>query len=202
MHTVSRKTKTLAGLCLAFTLVLAAWFIGLSVFVRAAAAPPPAGPLTKLDAIVVLTGGSNRVDTGFSLLEQGAGKKLFISGVYRGIELKQLLKHWKTEPQGNLDCCVALGFAADNTAGNAVETVEWLQKEDFHSFYLVTANYHIKRALLEFENIAPGLEITPFPVVPDKTEMKNWWRDPSTRNLVLREYMKYIATYIWLHLPQ
>ena len=157
---------------------------------------PVPHPIQKLDAIVVLTGGSNRLDAGFNLLEQGFGKKLFISGVYHGLDVKMLLKRWKAEPQSSLDCCVVLGFEADNTAGNAVETAEWLHKEGFHSIYLVTADYHIRRALLEFARLAPDVVITPFPVVPDKFDLANWWKDPVTAILLMHEYMKYTATYI------
>jgi uncharacterized SAM-binding protein YcdF (DUF218 family) len=187
---------TCLGLAAATTVV--AWFAGLSFFVQSTAAIVSPAQMQKLDAIVVLTGGSNRLDTGFDLMEKGFGKKLFISGVYRGTEIRKLLKHWKDEPQSSLDCCVVLGFEADNTAGNAVETVDWLRKENFHSVYLVTANYHIKRALMEFRRIAPDLDIAPFPVAPDHLDLGAWWQDPTTRNLILREYMKYIAVY-FLH---
>ena len=44
------------------------------------------------DAIVVLTGGVGRVGEGLSLLERGLGKKLFVSGVYRGVDVQKLLK--------------------------------------------------------------------------------------------------------------
>ena len=178
-------------------LAFAGWWVGLFFFTQSISDLQPAKPVEKLDAIVVLTGGSNRLDSGFDLLEKGFGKKLFISGVYRGTDVKQLLKHWKAEPQSSLDCCVVLGFAADSTAGNAVETIEWLRKENFHSFYLVTANYHIKRALLEFSRAAPDLALIPFPVIPDKVDLQNWWQNPVTRTLILREYMKYLAVYLF-----
>jgi uncharacterized SAM-binding protein YcdF (DUF218 family) len=187
------RSKHFTFLSLFAVLAIALWMAGLFVFVRDTARLIPQEPQQKRDAIVVLTGGSNRVDVGFDLLEKGMGKKLFISGVYRGLEVKQLLSRWKEEPQGNLDCCVVLGFEADNTASNAVETVNWLKKEKFRSLYLVTANYHIKRALLEFRAVAPELDIAPFPVVPEKINMKLWWKDQSTRNLIAREYTKYVA---------
>lgn len=190
---MKKKRVILAGLAI---LAVAGWIAGLAIFIQDTLAIPVPAQWEKRDAIVVLTGGSNRVDTGFDLLEKGFGKKLFISGVYRGLEVKKLLKRWKDEPQSNLDCCVALGFEADNTAGNAVETVEWLRRENFRSIYLVTANYHIQRALLEFRGIAPDLDIIPIPVVPDKIDLHNWWRDPATRVLVAREYMKYIAVHL------
>lgn len=179
-----------------FCLLAIFWFAGLFIFVQSAIFAPTPQPLQKLDAIVALTGGSNRLDTGFELLKKGLGKKLFISGVARGVEVKSLLKRWKDEPQSNLDCCVVLGFEADNTAGNAIETIEWLKKENFHSLYLVTANYHMKRALLEFKNISPNLNIVPFPVVPEKIDMNSWWKESSIRNLIVREYMKYVAAYV------
>ncbi|MCK4945164.1 MAG: YdcF family protein [Alphaproteobacteria bacterium] len=194
---MKRKGIIITCLSLIALLAIAGWFAGLFVFVQSLSTKPITEPLQKQDAIVTLTGGSNRLDTGFNLLERGIGKKLFISGVYHKTEVKQLLKRWKTKPQSNLDSCVVLGFDADNTAENAIETIAWLHKEGFHSFYLVTANYHIKRALLEFNRLAPDLDIIPFPVVPDNFVTNSWWMDPMTRTLVLREYMKYIAAYIF-----
>ena len=167
-------------------LILGSWLMGLSAFVSDIVAMRAVKPAEKLDAIVVLTGGSNRLDSGFNLLEQGYGKKLFISGVYRGVDVKRLLKRWKAEPQSNLDCCVAVGVEAADTVGNAVETAEWLHKEGFHAIYLVTANYHIRRALLEFGRLAPDVVITPYPVVPDKYD----------NILIMREYTKLIAAKI------
>jgi len=180
------KSPTKIIVAIAITLALAGWLAGLSAFVNDISSMPTPKPVQKLDAVVVLTGGSNRIDAGFNLLEQGFGKKLFISGVYKGLDVNRLLKLWKAEPQSKLDCCVVLGFEAENTTGNAVETAEWLHKEGFHSIYLVTANYHIRRALLEFGRLAPDVVITPYPVVPDKYE-------PF---LIMREYAKYIAASI------
>ncbi len=181
-------------IALVFAVAISAYAAGLHAFVKDALALPAAAE-EKLDAVVVLTGGTNRIDAGFDLLEKGYGKKLFISGVYRGNEISHLLKLWRSEPQGSLDCCVALGFSADNTVGNANETTAWLKEQGFRSIYLVTSNYHIRRALLEFELRDPGLKIVPYPVSPGRLDIGVWWRDPPTRSLVLREYTKYIAAY-------
>lgn len=190
----SRTSQKLTfGLLLLMTLGLLG---GLYAFVSDMARQVPPVPVEKVDAIVVLTGGTNRIDAGFRLLEKDFGKKLFISGVYRGVDVKQLLARWKKEPQSSLDCCVVLGFEADNTAGNARETVEWLNREGFKSIYLVTANYHIRRARLEFDRIAPEIAVTLYPIVPDKFDMDSWWKDPTFRSLVLREYAKYVAAWL------
>lgn len=183
------KLISLAGLTAA--LAFACWLAGLLAFVRDTAALVQPDLRQKKDVIVVLTGGSNRLDAGFDLMEKGLGRKLFISGVYRGLDVKKLLKRWKDAPQSLLDCCVVLGFEADNTAGNAAETVKWLHQQNYRSLYLVTANYHIKRALLEFRDAAPDLDITPYPVAPDGIYLANWWKNEASRNVILREYMKY-----------
>lgn len=181
--TPGRKNIRIAVAILALLFLL--WGAGLISFMRDLDNTVAPVPDKKLDAAVVLTGGTNRIDTGFTLIKQGFAKKLFISGVYRTTDVKQLLKRWKAEPQQYLDCCVMLGFEATDTVGNAVETVDWLRKENFHSLYLVTANYHMRRSLVEFSRLAPDLAITPFPVVPDRLD----------DSVILREYMKYLAAY-------
>ena len=186
-----------AKIALTAALLLAAlWLAGLEWFMRGIITLPPAGA-TPADAIVVLTGGSNRLDEGFDLLHKGMGKKLFISGVYRGVEVKQLLNKWQKIDHSGLDCCVTLGFEADDTVGNAHETLKWMQDEKFTSAYLVTANYHMERAMLVFHTVAPEINITPWPVSPEGFDLADWWRDPASRAVILREYMKYMVTLAW-----
>ncbi|HYD19092.1 MAG TPA: YdcF family protein [Patescibacteria group bacterium] len=190
--TIHPKT---ARVPLAFLLLFAAWLGGLYAFTRDLAEGPPA-EMPKVDAIVVLTGGTKRLDAGFELLEKGFGKKLFISGVYRGVEVRELLERSK-KTASNLDCCVELGFEADDTIGNAREATAWLRRENFKSFYLVTANYHLKRALMDFSAFGDGLSPIPYAVQPEGLDMHNWWREGATRGLILREYMKFIAALVW-----
>lgn len=192
-----RRLGKTAKIALVAALVLTIlWLAGLEWFTRGIHTAAPPGP-KPADAVVVLTGGTNRLETGFGLLKEGLGKKLFISGVYRGVEVKELLDKWKKEDHGGLDCCVVLGFEADDTLGNARETARWMQEEKFSSAYLVTANYHMERALLVFHEVAPEFSITPWPVSPEGLDMENWWRNPSYRSVILREYMKYVVTFIW-----
>jgi uncharacterized SAM-binding protein YcdF (DUF218 family) len=183
-----------ARFSLAFILLAALWLGGLQWFTRGIIENTPPDPLPA-DAVVVLTGGSNRIETGFHLLKDGLGKKLFISGVYRGTDVKELLDKSKEGGSG-LDCCVVLGEAED-TIGNAEETTRWLRAQQYKSFYLVTANYHMARALLVFESFAPELRPIPWPVNPEKLDMPNWWRGENARMLILREYSKYLVTLVW-----
>lgn len=186
-------TRLHAILLLIAALVI--WLGGLFWFTRDLSNVPATSPTTPKDAIVVLTGGSNRLQTGFAFFEKGLGKKMFISGVYRGVDVKELMKLWGSAPQQNLDCCVSLGDA-ENTIGNARESTEWLKDQKFHSIYLITANYHMRRALLEFRSADHLLEITPIPVMPDGVNVHNWWREDMSRNLIIREYCKYILALI------
>ena len=55
----------------------------------------PLTPTTNVemtDALVVLTGGTKRLETGLKLLSESRAKKLFISGVYKGVDVRRLLQ--------------------------------------------------------------------------------------------------------------
>ncbi len=146
----------------------------------------------KTDAIVVLTGGSERLQQGLDLLSQEKAKKLFVSGVYRGVDVRQLLDLSQVSPN-ELECCVTLGYQADNTRGNAIETAKWMRDQGYGSLRLVTAAYHMPRSLLEFHRNMPGVEILPHPVFPKHFKQDNWWRWPGSASLLITEYSKYIV---------
>jgi uncharacterized SAM-binding protein YcdF (DUF218 family) len=150
---------------------------------------------THTDAIVVLTGGSERLSTGIGLLERGLADKLFISGVHRGVEVSEILKLARTE-QPELAGAIVLGHAADDTIGNAAETAAWVRKENIASLRLVTGAYHMPRSLAEFRHALPDVAIVPHPVFPDTVKSQEWWRWPGTAALLATEYSKYVAAEI------
>lgn len=144
------------------------------------------------DAVVVLTGGSDRLRVGFELLAQKRAKKLFISGVYRGVDVAELLRLSRQAPK-ELECCVILGYTADDTAGNAQETAQWMAEENYRSLRLVTANYHMQRSMLEFRRAMPAVTLIPHPVFPKTFRGEEWWRWPGTTGLILSEHSKYLV---------
>ncbi len=174
------------GLALAIGL----WFGGLLWF---AAQIPYPGPVStdRTDAIVVLTGGSKRLDTGLRLLAEGYAAKVFVSGVARGVDLATLLRVARQRPE-KVACCIAIGYRADNTAGNARETSEWMRAQGYRSLRLVTAGYHMPRSLLEFHRTMSKIQIVPHPVFPTQFKRKGWWRWPGTASLMASEYSKYL----------
>jgi uncharacterized SAM-binding protein YcdF (DUF218 family) len=155
-------------------------------------------PDTVTDAIVVLTGGAERLAGGLALLEAGKARMLFVSGVHRGVDLSDLLRqsHPSTPPPSCGGRCIALGHAADDTVGNASETAAWMAAGGFDSLRLVTAAYHMPRSLLEFHRAMPDRIIVPHPVFPVAFKREEWWRWPGTLHLLAIEYTKYLVAMI------
>ncbi len=181
-----RAATRLIGVALALAL---AWFGGLIWFAERVARLAPQPGTT--DAIVVLTGGSERVAEGVALLAAGSARLLFVSGVPDGVTSEALLNGAGAGAIALLPKIV-LGHAAQDTAGNAAETAAWVQRQGIASLRLVTANYHMPRSLIEFRRAMPGVAILPHPVFPDRFKDREWWRWPGTFTLMVREYDKYL----------
>lgn len=189
-----RATRFLRYAGLLVLALIVAWLVGLWRF-TASLPRAIADPDRPTDAIVVLTGGSQRVEGGLHLLAEGKAKKLFISGVYRGVDVTELLRVSRQSPDA-VACCVALGHAADNTVGNAHETAQWMASEGFHSLRLVTASYHMPRSMLEFSRAMPGMVIVPNPVFPEFLQEAPWWRSRAGALLIAGEYTKYLVALV------
>jgi uncharacterized SAM-binding protein YcdF (DUF218 family) len=149
---------------------------------------------TKTDAIVVLTGGSGRLDEGLTLLDQGMASKLFISGVYQGVDIQSLLQAYRENPD-DLNCCVAIGHAED-TINNAIETAKWARENNIRSLRLVTSAYHMPRSVLEFKHAMPDVTLVENPVFPAHVKQKKWWAWPGTTGLIVGEYNKFLIAWV------
>ncbi len=195
----SARRRALLGLAAGGILAATAWLAGLLWY--AAQLPTVVSDAeSKTDAIVVLTGGSGRLRQGLELLADGRARKLLVSGVYRGVDVRQLLDAFLESP-GGLECCVTLGYQADSTRGNAIETAAWMRDQGFHSLRLVTANYHMPRSLLEFGRTMPDMEIVPHPVMPENFKHDDWWRWPGSASLIVSEYSKYLVAVLRSVIP-
>ena len=154
---MTRRSQRHRRLFLTLTIALILfWSAGLLAFLRAL----PDGVddnATATDAIVVLTGGSLRLKTGLTLLQEGLAERLFVSGVHRGVDVQQLLRIARQSPDA-AECCISLGHEADDTTGNAAETSAWMAKHGYRSMRLVTAAYHMPRSLIEFRNTMPDVQ--------------------------------------------
>lgn len=168
------------------------WFAGLLWFVHSGMSPL-GDQATQTDAIVVLTGGRMRLETGIDLFGAGKAQKLFISGVNHHVDREALTRVF--EPVASrAACCIVLGHDADNTTGNARETAQWMRQERFASLRLVTSWYHMPRSLLEFRRAMPGIRIVPTPVFAhgeDSDGRGGAWLGAMA--LTVSEYNKYLA---------
>ncbi len=150
----------------------------------------------KADAIVVLTGGSQRIGDAIDLLAAGHGRRLLISGVNERTSREEIARlnpnqqHW-------IDCCIDLDYRARNTIGNAIETRRWMRRHGFASIAVVTSNYHMPRTLVELHHaLDEGETVIPYPVVSDGFDVSRWWADPSAARLVGAEYLKFLVAWL------
>lgn len=151
--------------------------------------------INPADGIVVLTGGADRINDAFVLLERGLGRRLFISGVNARSTPELLKRRWPgREPL--FACCVDLDYLARNTYENAIESRRWAKGHEFKSLILVTASYHLPRAKLEFEHAMPGIVIQAYPVVPEASRINRWWQEPTLTRIIALEFLKYWAASI------
>lgn len=168
------------------------WSAGLVGF--AAALPRDiADPSSHTDAIIVPTGGHGRLVAGLELLRAGFAGRLFISGVYEGVTLSSLVG--KNAGAATI-CCVDLGYGARDTSENALESAAWMAERGYRSLRLVTGNYHMPRAILEFRSAMPDVKLVANPVFPEHVRVDNWWRYRGTAGLIASEYAKYLLALI------
>jgi uncharacterized SAM-binding protein YcdF (DUF218 family) len=140
-------------------LVVALYAVGFAVF--AMTLPGPAGD-ERTDAIVVLTGGTGRLERGFDLLQRHVAGQMLISGVERTVRAQELAAHYDVDP-ALFACCIVLGREAVDTRTNADEVGAWVARRRIHSIRLVTNDVHMLRARHEIGRRLPG-DVT---VVPD-----------------------------------
>ena len=200
--TIGRRLTRVGRIFGVATVIVAIlWLIGFNRFVThipATTQTPAAAAMT--DAIVVLTGGSGRLAAGLELLDAGRAQKLFVSGVYRGVDVAALLRLSQRQPD-HLQCCIALGYLASNTRENALETAGWMRQQGYRSLRLVTANYHMPRSLVEFRRQMPTVAIAQYPIVSENVDLRSWWR-PAIAFLLLSEYNKYVIARVLGWLPR
>lgn len=175
----------------AVLLVFVMFVIGFLIFVRGIERSQ-SNPGASADGIVVLTGGTARIDEAMKLLAQGRAKRLLISGVYRGTTI-EALKEISTGEDRLFDCCVDIDKEALNTIDNATETAQWAARNHYGSLIVVTSNYHMPRTLAELGRVMPSVRLVPYAVVAEnKVRVERWWSYPGTTKLLLREYVKFL----------
>ncbi|MBR0681769.1 YdcF family protein [Roseomonas eburnea] len=174
----------------AAALLSLALVVGFAAFL-VAVLDPPAPSAAETDGIVVLTGGSERVATGFRLLAEGSARRMLISGAHPEAGLAEIATAAGVDP-ARFAGRVTIGHAAASTRGNAAEAAAWVRGEEARSLRIVTAGYHMPRAMLELRRALPRTELVPHPVPSAVLRAPGALRRPAVWALLLGEYGRYL----------
>ena len=152
----------------------------------------------KKSNIVILTGGSNRIKDGLKIINKFDSAnnfyfKILVSGTGKGFTKSSLRKILNSSFDLKLlDCCLELESVSKNTFSNATETFKWATKNNIKQFILITSNYHMPRALLEFRHKMPNIKIYTHPITPKKHNINKWLSSTETFSLILMEFSKFL----------
>lgn len=151
----------------------------------------------KLDAVIVLTGGSGRVPMGLKLLEKKRADLLFISGLYTEDSLdyyNKLLNEYKNIDEKQ----IYFDTVATTTIENAIEIYKWTLEHKISSAYIITSYYHMPRSMYWLKTYIPNVKMVPYPVFPELYKKHKWFNSPRIFSLIFFEYNKYIISNIWV----
>ena len=160
--------------------LLLAWALGFLWF--AMALPQPAGDM-RTDAVIVPTGSAGRIPHGLEVLEEGLAREMLVTGVDREVKPKEFAAEFDVSSK-RMKCCVTLGFAAEDTSGNAEETAAWVREHRIKSLRLVTADWHMRRTAIELDRTLPDSILVVRDAVPSHPSM----------GLLFLEYHKFLAS--------
>jgi uncharacterized SAM-binding protein YcdF (DUF218 family) len=185
-------TRFALGLAVAGCLGALAWGTGFVWFVRDSLRPAPLP--AHADGIVALTGGADRIATALQLLQQNRAQMLLISGVGPATGFDRLFHGTGINP-ATLTGRITIGREATDTLGNADEAADWARAHGLHSLIVVTASYHMRRALTEIGRTLPEAQLFPAPVLPPALRST---AGLSTLRLLAAEYTKFLAAELGL----
>lgn len=159
--------------------------IGKSLFVNEVLQP--------VDIIIVLSGDDEgyRLRHAFNLYQKGYAKKILLSGGTNlweetGIDLmeKYLVKLGVSQED------ILSEKESESTVENALFSKKVLEKRGLKSAIVVTSPPHTRRVSVIFKKaFSPKIKVLVCGN-PDAFQVEGWWRDPSYRRTVIREYFQ------------
>lgn len=177
-------------IALSIIFILFIWLFGLVIFIFIMNQKEVYNQ--NVDAIVILTGGSERLNEGFKIFNSSNAKRLIISGVGDGVKKSDFSKYF-IKYSINPDV-VILGKTALDTVGNALEANIFMQTNDYKKMLVVTSIYHIPRSKVIFALENPNIEVVYHSVISNNYSSNTW----SSAAIVISEYNKTIG-YLALH---
>lgn len=148
----------------------------------------------KADAIVAISGGDTtaRANEAIKLYKDGWADTIIFSGAAadktgpsNALVMKQQAIDAGVEPNA-----VIVEETSETTDQNASATTSIFRQNGIKSAILVTSAYHERRAMLEFDRRALGVEVRPHPVATDKQWSGYWWTTPVGWALAIPEFIR------------
>jgi uncharacterized SAM-binding protein YcdF (DUF218 family) len=165
--------------------LLLAFSIGFIIFIARIPSVPKAFPFLS-EAIVIVTGGTGRLEAGTTLWRKNIAPLVFISGVNPEVKRSELIAILKIDPD-IADRHVFLGYRARTTRENGEEVAKWLHDRHIRRAVLVTNDYHLPRALAELERSVPDVIWQGYAVTSAEMSPEAWY------TTVFFEYCKYLV---------
>jgi uncharacterized SAM-binding protein YcdF (DUF218 family) len=161
----------------------------------------------NINNIVVLTGNAGRLAVGLDLMDNNINSRMLINninsrmlitGVAKGVKYSDIIKN-RDSKKDRID----LGYNAQSTLGNALETALWIKERNINDIILITDNWHMPRTLLLFKASMPNREIVPYALKTVNFEFKEYLQFYNRTFFIYEEHMKYIIShvqvlYLWL----
>src|SRR3546814_12485554 len=77
------------------------------------------------------------------------------------------------------DCCIALGFEAEDTRSNATEVARWVARRNYKTVRLVTTDWPMRRAEYEIgRSLGQGV-----PIGPDAVRSEHRFSTPDRKRV-------------------
>lgn len=172
------------------------WVAGFLVYLVGVFNAVPPNPLPPADGIVVLTGGDDRISESLALLARHEAPLMLISGVAKGTYLGDFTND---DRQAATDYAadITIGHIATTTHENGLEIAIWARAHHMHSLVVVTADYHMPRAMMEIHRALRDVRLIPYPVRPPAMRGALTWQ---TLTMLAGEYSKCLI--VWAHLGE
>ena len=146
------------------------------------------------DVIIVLSGGTDRVEQGVTLYQQGYAPKLLLSGS-SAHKMEQLALSLGVPKQN-----ILLDVKSTTTFGNAYYSAKIMRAQGFQSAIVVTSDYHTHRASIIFSQFFKGWQLTVCATPYSSSISTDWWKYKQTSEYVITEYLKMVYLYL-IELP-
>jgi uncharacterized SAM-binding protein YcdF (DUF218 family) len=164
-------------------------FFGIGYFLS------PQDQLTKVDAIVAISGGETgaRTAEAVQLYQDGWAPRIIFSGAALDpsgpSNARAMAKI--AEAAGVPAAAILLDETSINTRGNAANVAALIRANGYRSIILVTSPYHQRRANIAFQRELGGaVAILNHSSVDHNWRRSHWWATPYSQNLTYAELQK------------